>query len=88
MEIYANTTHCHVNVLAGSVNPKSFKNKQRKIMSFGPRERPAAQVVTRRPQIIVGTVQAEQSAKAATPQVSGRTAGEKVGRADPCLAKA
>ena len=87
MEIYANITHCHINLRAGSVNPKAFRNKQIKIKSFGPRERPAAQVVTHRPQIIVGTVQGEQSAKAVSPQVSGRTAREKVGRADPCLAK-
>lgn len=87
MEIYANITHCHVNLHARSINPKAFRNKQRKIKSFSPRERPAAQVVTCRPQIIVSTVQGEQSAKAASPQVSGRTAGEEVGRADPCLAK-
>lgn len=78
MEIYANITHCHVNLRTGSVKPKAFRSKQRKkIKSFGPRQHPVAQVVTRRPQIITGTGQGEQSAKAASPQVSGRTAGEK-----------
>lgn len=57
MEIYANIAHCHINLHAGSVNPKAFRNKQRKIKSFNPRERPEAQVVTHRPQIIVGAVQ-------------------------------
>lgn len=63
MKIYANITHCHVNLEDGRVNPKSFRNKQRKIRSFGPRERPTAQVVARRPQITLSTIQGEQSAK-------------------------
>lgn len=63
MKIHANITHHHVNLHAVRVNPKTLRNKKRKIRSFSPREHPMAQVVTHRPQITLSTIQGEQSAK-------------------------
>lgn len=85
--MYGNTAHCHINLCVGTVNLKAFRNEQRKMKSFGPREHPAAQVLTHRPQIIMVPVQGEQNAKAASPQVSGRAAREEVGGAAPCRAR-